>query len=138
MNTPIAIAGVIVLLAFFAHTFIGNKEALSTRPKPPRFGEGETVKEIERNWVQCMCAFQLVTVDLLALSALLFALATPDLLPARREITLIAAGFFALWGGVWVVQLLVLRRQLKDYLLLGQWAFWFVCAGLLMFGAKSL
>jgi len=138
MNYPIVVAAAVVLLAFLAHAIFGNREALSTRPTAPRFGDGEVATTIERNWVQSLCAFQLVTVDLFVLSALLFALATPDLLPARRELALIAAVFFALWGGVWVVQLLVLRRRLKDYLLLGQWAVWFVCAGLLLWGAQLL
>jgi hypothetical protein len=80
----------------------------------------------------------MVTVDLFVLSVLLFLLGTTDVLPARRELALITAGFFVLWGAAWVVQLLVLRRPLKEYLLLGQWVFWFLCAGLLLWGAQSL
>jgi hypothetical protein len=68
---------------------------------------------IERNWVQSLCAFQLVTVDLFVLSVLLFLLGTTDVMPARREFALIAAGFFVLWGVAWIVQLLILRRRLN-------------------------
>ena len=138
MNYPIMLAGVIVLLAFIAHTFVGNREALSTRPRKPQTGDSEEVVTIERNWVQSQCAFQLITVDLLVLSVFIFTLGATELLPARREFALTAAGFFALWGVAWVVQLLALRRRLKDYLLLSQWAFWFVCAALLFWGGQSL
>lgn len=138
MNYPIIIAGSIVFLAFIAHTFVGYREALSTRPRVAPAVEGNEAVTIERNWVQSLCAFQLVTVDLFVLSVLLLLLGTTEVLPARREFALIAAGFFVLWGAVWIVQLLILRRRLKDYLLLGQWAIWFVCAGLLLWGAQSL
>lgn len=138
MNYPITIAGSIIFLAFLAHTFVGIREALSTRPRGEFAEVDNEAVTIERNWVQSLCAFQLVTVDLFVVSVVLFILGTTELLPARRELALIAAGFFVLWGAAWLVQLLVLRRSLKDYLLLGQWAVWFVCSGLLLWGAQSL
>lgn len=138
MNYPITTAAAIDLFAFFAHTFAGTREALRARPRLEPAESRADVATVERHWVQSLCAFQLVTIDLLALSALLLVLGTIELLPARREIALIAAGFFALWGVAWVVQLLALRRRSKDDLLLGQWAFWFACAGLLVWGAQSL
>lgn len=138
MNYPITIAGGIVLLAFFAHTFVGNREALSTRPKTSSVADSAEAKTVERNWVQSLCAFQLITVDLFVLSILLLVLGTTDLISARREIALGLAGFFALWGGTWLMQLVVLRRPPKDYLALSQWVFWFVCAALIWWGARSL
>lgn len=78
------------------------------------------------------------SIDLVVPSALLLVLGTTDLLPAKREIALVASGFFTLWGAAWLAQLLVLRRGLKDYLLLEQWVFLFVCAGLLAWGLQSL
>jgi hypothetical protein len=138
MNYPILIAGAIVLLAFLAHTFIGSREALSIRPRPAPGEPSQEATTIERNWVQSLCAFQLVTVDLFVLAALLLVLGATELLPARREVALLAAAFFTLWGGAWLLQLLLLRRGFRDYLMLGQWAFWFVCAGLLWWGAQSL
>ncbi|HYD78184.1 MAG TPA: hypothetical protein VEC06_00105 [Paucimonas sp.] len=137
MSYPILVAAAIVLLAFLAHVSVGNREAFSTRPKTPP-ADDRKAAVVERNWVQSLCAFQLVTVDLFALSMLLFVLGATDLLPARRGVALIAAAFFALWGAAWLVQLLVLRRRFKDFIVLSQWAFWFVCAGLLFWGAQSL
>jgi hypothetical protein len=139
VNYPILAAGVITFLAFIAHTFVGNKEALSTAPG--RLGnstDGSGFETVERNWVQSMCAFQLVTVDLLVLSVLLFALGATDYINPERQVALALVVFYVLWGTAWVIQLVVLKRQGKDFLILSQWLFWFVCAVLIYWGAQSL
>lgn len=138
MSIPILIAAAIVFIAFLAHTVVGSREALSTRPPVRNDAATAESTTLDRNWVQSLCAFQLVTVDLLVLSLLLFALGATDLVPAKREVALGLAMFFALWGLAWLIQLLLLRRRLKDYLLLSQWVFWFVCAGLIFWGAQAL
>ncbi|MFQ3581802.1 hypothetical protein J8C06_13745 [Chloracidobacterium validum] len=123
---------------FLAHTVVGNREALSTRPPVPDGAAAAESTTVDRNWVQSLCVFQLVTADLFVLSLLLFAPGATDLVPAKREVALATAMFFALWGLAWLIQLLVLRRRLRDYILLSQWLFWFVCAGLLFWGAGSM
>jgi hypothetical protein len=138
MNYPIIIAGIMIALALVAHTFVGNREALSTRPQRAQAKNVKEALTIERNWVQLLCAFQLVTVDLLVLSGFLFVLGATDMLPARREFAFFAAGFLVLWGIVCITQLLILRRPFKDYLALSQWALCFVCAGLIFWGSLSL
>lgn len=138
MSIPILLAATIVSLAFVAHAIVGNREALSTRPSASGDVVSGDAATVERNWVQSLCAFQMVTVDLFVLSLLLFALGATDLVPAEREVALAASAFLALWGVAWLVQLLVLRRRLRDYLLLGQWLFWFVCSGLVYWGAEAL
>ena len=138
MNIPIAIAGGLTVLAFLAHTFVGLKETYAVAPgklvSPRSINNFDT---IERNWIQALCAFQLVTIDLLILPTLLFLLAFTELLEPRKTLTLILAGWYALWGLIWLIQLSVLRRPGKDYLLLPQWMFCLACAGLLFLGAQS-
>lgn len=137
MNYSIVLAGALVGVAFLAHTDVGTREALRTRPdRDPDAGDGS--REVERHWVQSFCAFHLVTVDLLVLTALLLALGATDLVPARRTVTLAMAGFFALWGLAWLVTLLALHRPRREYGLLSQWMLWFVCAGLLTWGVGAL
>ena len=138
MNYPIALAGAIVFLAFLAHVFIGNREAFSTRPKSALADDAKAAEIIDRHWVQSLCAFQLVSIDLFVMAVFLLLLGITDVLSPRRELALAASGFFALWGAIWLGQLLVLRRRIGDYLMLGQWACWFVCAGLLWWGARAL
>lgn len=138
MNVPILVAGAIVFVAFLAHTFVGNREAWATRP-PGAGGEtGTGDGTVERHWVQSFCAFQLVTVDLLVLSAVLGALGATDLIPAERTVAMALAGLFVLWGVAWLGTLRALDRPRRDYGLLSQWAFWFGCAGLLFWGAGGL
>ena len=139
MNYPIAIAGCLTALAFLAHIFGGIRETLSTAPE--RLAEKTSIpnfETVERNWVQSVCAFQLVTVDLLVLSTLLFVLVFTDIIEPKKWVALALAAFYALWGVAWLVQLLALKRRAKDFLLLGHWLFWFGCAGLIFWGAQSL
>lgn len=136
MNYPIVVAGVIVGVAFLAHTIVGTQEALGTRPDADRVGRDD--RDVERHWVQSFCAFHLVTVDLLVLSVLLLSLGATDLVPARRTVALSMAGFFGLWGISWLGTLLALHRPRRDYGLLSQWVLWLVCAGLLIWGAGTL
>lgn len=128
MNLPVLIAASITSLAFFAHTFVGTKEALQTRPP-------NTAALIQQYWKQSMAAFQLVTVDLLLLSLLLWLIALTDWIPAKSTLTLFLSGWFLLWGLAWLGQLLFLSKNKKDYLLLSQWLFWLVNAALLYWGA---
>jgi hypothetical protein len=137
MNYPIVVAGVLVGIAFLAHTIVGTREALGMRPDRSA-DTGEADREVERHWVQSFCAFHLVTVDLLVLTALLLTLGATDLVPARRTVSLAMAGLFGLWGLAWLVTLLALRRPRREFGLLSQWVLWFVCAGLLTWGAGSL
>lgn len=139
MNYQIAVAGCLTLLAFFAHVFGGIREARSTEPaKWIEKGRIAGFEVVERNWVQSMCAFQLVTVDLLVLSALLFLLAFTDVLIQKQLIGFSLAVFYFLWGCAWLFQLVSLKRKGKDYLILGHWMFWFLCSGLIVWGSLSL
>ncbi len=138
VNYPITIAGSLIFLAFLAHTFVGYRESLSTRPRKEFAASAADAENIERNWVQMLCAFQWVAVDLLFFSVLLLVLGATDFLPAKREISLVAAGLLTLWGCAFLVPLLLLQRRWKDYLLLWQWAFCFLCAGLLVWGAQKV
>lgn len=136
MNYPIFIAGILILLAWFAHLFVGTKETLSTRPPSGAFNEVTNAVQIERNWVQSLCAFQIVTVDLLFISVLLLVVGATHLIPNRGTIAMVAAGIVGLWGVSWLIQMLILRRPVVDYVKLPQWVLWFVCAGLLVWGAN--
>ena len=139
MNYPLAIAGGLTLVAFLAHVFVGIRESLSV--EPARLVDKNTVedyKTLDRNWVQSMCAFQLVSVDLLVLSALLLVLAFTDFFIQKQLIGFGLAAFYFLWGCAWFLQLFSLRRKPEDYLLLGHWVFWFGCSALIYWGALLL
>ncbi len=140
MNYPIAIVCGLMLVGFVAHTTGGVFQSLSIEPSKvaKKFSADRSLDVLDRNWVQAMCAFQLVSVDLLALAVVLYLLAFTELLAPRQAIGFAVAGLFFLWGVVWLIQLGVLRRKPKDYLLLGHWSVWFLCSGLVYWGSLSL
>ena len=139
MNYPFVIVGGLTVLALFAHVFGGIRQSLSL--EPAKLTDKEKLANFEtldHNWVQSMCAFQLVTVDLLALATLLFVLAFTEIFVQKQLIGFALAAFYFLWGCSWLVQLFILRRKAKDYLLLGHWIFWFGCSALIYWGSLSL
>jgi hypothetical protein len=140
LNYPIAIAGGLTVLAFVAHVTGGLRQSLSIAPTKLAGSHIErgALEVLDRNWVQTMCAFQLVTIDLLALSGVLYLLAFTNVLAPRQPIAFAVAALYFLWGCSWLVQLFALKRRPKDYLFLGHWTFWFLCAGLVFWGALSL
>ena len=138
MNYPIVIAGTLTVFAFLAHVFIGIRETYDIAPDKTMVQAGdEDAVTVERNWVQALCAFQMVTIDLLVLPALLFTLVFWEGLEGKKMIALGLSIFYALWGAAWLIQLLVLKRPQKDLLMLGQWILWFICAGLIYWGAQG-
>lgn len=140
MNYPIAIVCGLMLVCFIAHLTGGVIQSLSIQPSKitKRSDADLSLDTLDRNWVQAMCAFQLVSVDLLAVTGVLYLLAFTDLLAPRQAIGFALAGLFFLWGTVWLVQLGALKRELKEYLLLGHWSVWFLCSGLVFWGSLSL
>lgn len=128
MNIPILIVACITLLAFLAHLFGGTRETAAIAP------DGNDEK-LTAHWVQAMCAFQMLSVDLLAVAALLFVIALGDLGAFEPTITLILALLYAAWGIVWIIQVKWLKRPSVGLMRLPHWMVWFFCAGLLFLGA---
>jgi hypothetical protein len=139
MNYQLAVVGGLTVFALLAHVFGGIRESLSVEPaKLTDREKNANFETLERHWVQSICAFQLVTVDLLVLSVLLFLLAFTDVLLQKQLIGFALAAFYFLWGCAWLVQIFILKRKAKDYLLLGHWIFWFGCSALIYWGSLSL
>ena len=107
MNYPITIAASLTLLAFAAHVTGGLRQTLSIAPS--KFAgshiERRELDILDRNWVQVMCAFQLISVDLLVLAGVLYLLAFTDTLSPKQPIALALAAIYFLWGCSWVLQL---------------------------------
>ncbi len=140
MSIPIAIVFGLMLLTIVAHLTGGLRDSL--RLNPARLADNgrkeEELVQLSRNWVQMMCAFQLVSVDLVVVTTILYFLAfSPDLIQRYIIALCVSAVFFAL-GIVWLLQLAALKRAPKDYLLLSHWSFWFLCSALVFWGAKDI
>ena len=87
------------------------------KAEPAKLGVEDKAGNLEtpqRHWVQLMCAFQLVTVDLLAVSALLFLVALTDVFAQKQLIGFSLSALYFLWDCSWVVQLFALKRPAED------------------------
>lgn len=128
MNVPVLIVACITLLALVAHVFVGTKETATVAP-------ASQDEQLTANWVQAMCAFQMLTVDLLVVAVALFAVVFFDLGQLERPVVLLLSLLFFLWGLVWVIQLQWLNRPAASLLRLPHWMIWFLCSGLLYYGS---
>jgi len=124
MDIPVLIVASVCLLAVIAHVFGGTRETAAIRPSSDD-------AKLTVHWVQAMCAFQMLAVDLLLVCLLLFAIAVYDLGPHESTLLLLLSILFLLWGLVWVIQVAWLKRDARYLLRLPHWLVWFVCAGIL-------
>ncbi|MDH5233037.1 MAG: hypothetical protein OEY38_23535, partial [Gammaproteobacteria bacterium] len=106
MNIPVLIVACIMLLALVAHVLGGTKETASIRPN------NESDK-LTLNWKQSMCAFQMLSIDLLVVMVVLFTVALTDIISFEYELTKILSIIFLLWGVVWLIQLFWLKSVKK-------------------------
>lgn len=104
MNIPALIVAAITLLAFLAHLFGGTRETAAIAPS-----RDDT--KLSAYWVQAMCAFQMLAVDLLFIAALLFAIVFYDLGEIESTILLILSALYFLWGAVWLIQMAWVKKQ---------------------------
>ena len=121
------IAAILMTLAVIAHVAVGTREtatleAACADPKQ------------SANWVQSMCAFQMLTIDLIILTAVIYVLALTDIVPQPQLVAMALAWYFALQGILWIGNVVWLRRAGATLLTLPHWALWFICSGLLWFG----
>lgn len=128
MNIPILIAAGVMTIAVIGHVAVGTRETATLEPV------GQTGKPMA-HWVQTMCAFQMLTPDLVIITALLYVLALGSALPEPHLFALGLAGYFALQGGLWIAHILWLRRSGATLRSLPHWAVWFFCSGLMLLGA---
>lgn len=128
MNIPVLIVACVTMLAFFAHAFGGTRETAAIAPLPES-------KKLTAHWVQAMCAFQMLAIDLLFVSVLLFTICFRDFGAVEGTILQLLSLLFFLWGTVWVIQMLWLKRSGVALFRLPHWLVWFVCSGLLFVGS---
>ena len=89
VNIPFLAAALLLTAAFFAHLIVGTRETLSLRT------DGEKDR---RNWMQALCVFQLVSVDLFLTAAAAYLLACTQMAGVRREIAYFIAAYLGAWA----------------------------------------
>lgn len=131
MNIPILIAGVLSLVAFFAHAFVGDKEYKALKPVE------NCPDKNKETWVQVRSGWHWVSVDLFLTGILLLLLATTEIIKAKTEISLLLSIYYFLCGVVWLCTVAFSRTNNKQILVLGQWIFCFLMSGLIYFGSQE-
>lgn len=139
MNIPIAIVAALTIMAFLLHITGGVWETLKIKPSRLQSDDQSNPQfaVVDRIWTQSLCAFQMLGVDLLLMAGVLYLLAATNVIVQKRGTALVCAVVFLLWGIVWLLQMALLKRPAKEYLLLPQWAIWFVCSALVLYGSNE-
>lgn len=132
MNILILIANVLTLLAFFIHTFLGDKEL---RLIEPIKNEDDNNTKQEK-WTMARCGWHWISFDLLFASIGLGLINFTDFFENEKTLLQILSVYFIGYAIVWALTILVSKQFPKNYLKLGQWILLLVIAILIFFGIK--
>ncbi len=132
MNIPLLIAGILSLVAFLAHAFVGDQEY---RQLKPATGSPAKLKE---TWVQVRSGWHWVSVDLLLSAILLLLISLTDYIQAKSEVLFLLSLYFLVTGIVWLITVFVSRNNTKQIFVLGQWIFCFVVSALVYYGRMEI
>ncbi|MEL6190690.1 MAG: hypothetical protein AAFR66_01515 [Bacteroidota bacterium] len=125
MSITLIIANLLALVAFSAHTFVGDKELRLLEPNQD--GEDDTLQE---KWTMGRGGWHMVSVDLLLATTGLSLLNFTDLLQPREVFLQLLAIYFLAYGVAWFLVILISTSFKKNYLRLGQWMLLLVIAAL--------
>ena len=125
MSITLIIANILTLLAFGAHTFVGDKELRSLEPNQE--GEDDTLQE---KWTMGRGGWHMVSVDLLLATIGLALLNFTDLIQPREVYLQLLVIYFLAYALAWFLVILMSKSFKKNYLRLGQWMLLLVIAAL--------
>lgn len=130
MNTPILIANILTLLAFFVHTFMGDRELKLIQPNPD---EDENYVKQEK-WTMVRCGWHWISFDLLFATVGLSLINFTDYFENEELLLQIVALYFLGYGVVWLIVIAISKHFPKSYLKLGQWILLWIISGLVYWG----
>ena len=130
MNGYLVAASVLTLLAFFVHTFIGDKELQVLEPKRTK----EIVKKETVIWTMSRCGWHWISFDLLFATLGLALITFTDILTNEVQLLQIISVYFFGYGIVWLITLAISKSFPKKYVKLGQWILLWTISGLTFLG----
>ena len=131
MNIPILIAFVLTLLAFFVHTIQGDREIQLIRPS-------SNDPKLKEKWVQARCGWHWVSFDLLMASIGMGVILYQGNTPFNQSLIYILVIYFAGYGLVWLITVLISPTFPGRIWRLGQWVLLWGIGGLLFWGRLLL
>jgi len=130
INIPVLIANVLTLIAFYLHTFVGDKEIRLIEPTETN---DDYVKQ--EKWTMARNGWHWVSFDLLFATIGLGVINFTDYFESETLLLKLLAFYFFGYGVVWLIGTAISKSFPKNYLKLGQWILLFLLSGLLYWGA---
>ena len=130
MNIPILIANILTLLAFFAHTFVGDKELQLIEPKT----EHDKAFIQQEKWTMARCGWHWISFDLLFATIGLGIINFTDYFEQEILLLQVLAVYFLGYGIVWLIGIAISKSFPNNYLKLGQWGLLWLISGLIFWG----
>jgi len=130
MNIPILMANILTLLAFFVHTFMGDKELKIIQPD----SGAEDWSNKQEKWTMARCGWHWISFDLLFASIGLGLINFTDFFRNEETLLQILTVYFLGYAIVWIKIILISKQFSKNYLKLGQWILLLVISGLIFWG----
>jgi hypothetical protein len=132
MNISILIANILTLLAFIAHTFIGDKELKVNEPT----NETDENYQKREKWTMARCGWHWVSFDLLFATIGLGLINFTDHFDNEKTLLQILSIYFLGYAVVWALTISISKQFPKSYLNLGQWILLLLISGLIYFGTN--
>ena len=130
MNTPVLIANTLTLLAFFIHTFMGDRELKIIQPTASM----EDWAAKQEKWTMARCGWHWISFDLLFASIGLALINFTDVFDNEKTLLQILSIYFLGYSIAWAFTILISKQFPKKYLKLGQWILLCIISGLIYFG----
>jgi len=132
MNTPILIANILTLLAFFIHTFIGDRELKSIEPNT----DTDNWITKQEKWTMARCGWHWVSFDLLFASVGLALINFTNFFDNEKTLLQILTIYFLGYTIAWAFTIVISKQFPKIYFKLGQWILLLLISGLIYYGTN--
>ena len=132
MNTPILIANILTLLAFFIHTFIGDRELKTIEPNT----DTDNWITKQEKWTMARCGWHWVSFDLLFASVGLALINFTDFFDNEKTLLQILTIYFLGYTIAWAFTIVISKQFPKIYFKLGQWILLLLISGLIYYGTN--
>lgn len=127
MNYFLFAANILAVLAFFVHTFQGDKEIRLLELTNDDIN-------LQEKWTMIRCGWHWISFDLLMLSALLGIINFSDWLKGEATILYLLSIYCLGYAIFWIISILISKPFKGRFLSLGQWGLLLLIGGLIYFG----
>jgi len=132
MIIPILIANILTLLAFFIHTFMGDRELKIIEPS----SDTDNWITKQEKWTMARCGWHWISFDLLFASIGLALINFTDFFENEKLFLQILTIYFLGYALVWAITIFISKPFEKNFLKLGQWILLLMVSGLIYYGTN--